>query len=154
MAKLPSRNPPFRVDHIGSLLRPRALTQAFRAFAAHEIDEAAFQAVQDAAIRDVVEMQEELGLEVVTDGEFRRGSYWGHFVDAIEGFTTRPAQFEFHDEDGRAQSFIAAQVSARLRRRRGISTEEYRFAAAQARHAVVKVTLPSPSTLQFWRGKE
>ncbi len=154
MPPLPARNPPFRVEHIGSLLRPRALTQAFRAFAAHEIDAAAFRAAQDLAIRDALRMQEEIGLEVVTDGEYRRGSYWGHFVEAIEGFTTKPALFDFRDEHGCTQSFIAAHVAGRLKLRRGISTEEYAFAAAIAQRAVVKITLPSPSTLQFWRGPE
>ena len=151
---LPARNPPVTVEHIGSLLRPRALTQAFRAFAAGEMDAAQFRAVQDAAIREAIQLQESLGLHVVTDGEFRRGSYWGHFIEAVDGFTTKPALFDFHDDHGETQSFIAAHVSGRLKRRRGISTEEYRFAASVARNATVKITLPSPSTLQFWRGRD
>jgi methionine synthase II (cobalamin-independent) len=154
MPPLPARNPPVRVEHIGSLLRPPALTQAFRAFAAGEIDRVRFRAVQDAAIREAIHLQESLGLAVVTDGEFRRGSYWGHFIEAVDGFTTRPALFDFHDDHGGTQSFIAAHVSGRLKRRRGISTEEYEFAASEARTALVKITLPSPSTLQFWRGRD
>jgi 5-methyltetrahydropteroyltriglutamate--homocysteine methyltransferase len=142
------------VEPVGSLLRPRALTRAFRAFAAGEIDAAQFHATQDTAIREAIERQESLGLQVVTDGEFRRGSYWGHVVEAVDGFTTKPALFDFHDDHGARQSFIAAHVSGRLKRQRGISTEEYRFAASAARRAIVKITLPSPSTLQFWRGRE
>ena len=68
--------PPFRADHIGSLLRPKALREAFRAHAAKTLDDAAFRAAQDAAIRDVLKLQEECGLQVATDGEFRRISYW------------------------------------------------------------------------------
>src|SRR5690242_19339873 len=154
MLPLPARNPPFTVEHIGSLLRPRALTQAFRAFAAGEIEAAQFRAAQDTAIREAIHLQESLGLQVVTDGEFRRGSYWGHVIEAVDGFTTKPALFDFHDDHGVTQSFIAAHVSGRLQRRRGISTEEYRFAASVARRAIVKITLPSPSTLQFWRGRD
>jgi len=154
MPPLPTRNPPFIVEHIGSLLRPRALTQAFRAFAAGEIDAAQFRAAQDEAIRDAIAMQEAHGLKVVTDGEFRRGSYWGHFIEAVDGFTTKPALFEFHDEQGATQRFIAAHVIGRLKRRAGISTEEYKFAAGVAQQAIVKITLPSPSTLQFWRGRD
>src|SRR5262249_13962152 len=66
--------PPFRADHIGSLLRPAALRRAFKQHAAREISEADYARVQDQCIRDVVRMQEEIGLKVVTDGEFRRAS--------------------------------------------------------------------------------
>ena len=66
--------PPFRADHVGSLLRPRALTQGFRQLAAGEITPADYRALQDAAIRDAVALQRAVGLRVATDGEFRRGS--------------------------------------------------------------------------------
>ena len=68
--------PPFRADHVGSLLRPAGLRQAFRDHAAKRIDDKEFANIQDAYIREVVKMQEDIGLEVVTDGEFRRASYW------------------------------------------------------------------------------
>jgi 5-methyltetrahydropteroyltriglutamate--homocysteine methyltransferase len=71
----PNGRPPFRADHIGSLLRPQQLRQAFRAHAAKEMTDADFRAAQDAAIRYAVKLQEECGLQVVTDGEFRRISY-------------------------------------------------------------------------------
>ncbi len=73
--------PPFRADHIGSLLRPPALRQAFRAHNAGKLDDSALAAAQDEAIRNVIRLQEEAGLSVVTDGEFRRGSYWSRFVE-------------------------------------------------------------------------
>ena len=93
--------PPFRADHIGSLLRPAKLRQAFRAFNAGDLDAESFTAAQDEAIRGVIELQQETGLAVVTDGEFRRGSYWGGFVEAIEGLDVGEARFTFRDEDGR-----------------------------------------------------
>lgn len=68
--------PPFRADHIGSLLRPRKLRDAFRRHAAKDISDAGFRAAQDDAIRDAVRLQEDCGMEVITDGEFRRVSYW------------------------------------------------------------------------------
>ncbi|HVL58990.1 MAG TPA: hypothetical protein VM491_21020, partial [Burkholderiaceae bacterium] len=67
--------PPFRADHVGSLLRPAPLKQAFRDFAAGKLAPEQFHRLQDDAIRDVVRLQEQAGLGVVTDGEFRRGSY-------------------------------------------------------------------------------
>ena len=64
--------PLFRADHVGSLLRPAELRQAYRALSQGKLSAEDFQAVQDQAIRDVVAMQEEIGLQSITDGEFRR----------------------------------------------------------------------------------
>ena len=74
MSLRPHGRPPFRADHVGSLLRPPALRQAFRRRAGNEIGADEFARIQDDCVRDGVRMQEATGLEVVTDGEFRRGS--------------------------------------------------------------------------------
>ena len=145
------RNPPFRAEHIGSLLRPQALKDAFKAHSAGEIGDAAFEAAKQAAIRDVVAMQEGLGLRMVTDGEFRRKSYWGHWVDAIDGFGVAPSLFTFHDETGEEQAFIAADCIGPLNKAAAISTEEFAFLKTAVRAAEPKITMPSPSTLHFWR---
>jgi len=92
--------PPFRADHVGSLLRPQILRQAFRQHASQEIGDAEFKKLHDKCIRDVVTLQESVGLEVVTDGEFRRGSYWGRFVERTEGFSIKPASFKFRNDAG------------------------------------------------------
>jgi 5-methyltetrahydropteroyltriglutamate--homocysteine methyltransferase len=144
--------PPVRADHIGSLLRPLRLRQAFRRHAAGEITEGTFKAIQDECIREVIALQEQAGLAVATDGEFRRGSYWGRFVDLTEGLTVGDALFSFRDEHGHEQSFTAPHVVGKLRRRQAISIEEFSFVQAHAR-ALPKVTLPSPSTMHFWRGR-
>ncbi|MCB0000705.1 MAG: hypothetical protein KDE56_33300, partial [Anaerolineales bacterium] len=78
-----TQKPPFRADHVGSLLRPAALRHAFKQFDRGEIDAAQFRAVQDDSIRAVVRLQEEVGLQSITDGEFRRVSYWAHFVEKV-----------------------------------------------------------------------
>src|SRR5262245_58383738 len=74
--------PPFRAEHIGSLIRPPELLGARQQFAAGRLDRAGLRAVEDAAITRVVGLQEELGLEVVTDGEFRRGTYSESFTSS------------------------------------------------------------------------
>src|SRR2546426_12071086 len=74
------RPPPFRAEHIGSLLRPPELLRARREHAAGELDRDGLHAIEDQAIRDVVKLQEEVGLAVVTDGEFRRGTYSDSFT--------------------------------------------------------------------------
>src|SRR5262245_61038009 len=93
----PTGRPPFRADHVGSLLRPAALRQAFRRHNAKEIDDGEYRRVQDQCIRDVVRMQEEVGLQVVTDGEFRRPSYWATVLDCVEGLALRTSALPFTD---------------------------------------------------------
>jgi 5-methyltetrahydropteroyltriglutamate--homocysteine methyltransferase len=151
----PRANPPFHADHVGSLLRPRTLTLAFRRVAAGEIGREEFHAMQDAAIRGMVELQAEVGMPVATDGEFRRASYWSHFVEAVAGLTVKEALFSFHDQHGHEQSFTAPHVSGKVRRARPISTTEFAFLAplARSRGLMPKVTLPSPPTMHFWRGR-
>jgi 5-methyltetrahydropteroyltriglutamate--homocysteine methyltransferase len=143
--------PPFRADHIGSLLRPKDLTQAFRDHHGGKLGDEAFKAAQDKAIREVVALQERLGFKVVTDGEFRRGSYWGHWIPAIEGLDVAEARFKFRDERGNEQGFVCPSCSGTLRKVGPISTEEFKF-LKQVAKAEPKITMPSPSTFHFWRG--
>ncbi len=146
-------NPPFRADIIGSLLRPPALRQAFRAFHAGELDQKRFVAEQDAAIRGAIKLQEDVGLKVVTDGEFRRGSYWSRFVERIEGLGVDKARFRFHDEHGEELAFTAPFVTAKLARPTPIALDEFTFLRDNAT-ALAKVTLPAPSSMHFWRGSD
>ena len=108
--------PPFRADHIGSLLRPQALRQAFRAHAAKQMTDVDFRSAQDAAIRDVIKLQEECGLQVVTDGEFRRISYWEKFVRLTQGLVVKDAAFKFHDEHGHESEFTAPYAASKVSR--------------------------------------
>jgi 5-methyltetrahydropteroyltriglutamate--homocysteine methyltransferase len=142
--------PPFRADHVGSLLRPPALRQAFRQHGAGEIDDAAYRAVQERCIREAVAMQEAVGLAVVTDGEFRRGSYWGRFVERIQGFEIRPASFKFRDDAGHEVAFTAPYAVGPIRRAQPLALDEFAFLRAATR-ASAKITLPAPSTMHFYR---
>jgi 5-methyltetrahydropteroyltriglutamate--homocysteine methyltransferase len=142
--------PPFRADHVGSLLRPSALRQAFRAHGSGEIGEAEFATAQDECIRDAVRRQEAIGLKVVTDGEFRRGSYWSRFVERVEGFSVKAADFKFRDDQGHEVEFTAPYTHARLKRTQPLALDEFRF-LQQAASATPKITLPSPSTMHFFR---
>ena len=145
--------PPVRADHIGSLLRPAKLRQAFRDVRDGTIDAARFAAIQDAAIRDVVRLQEEVGLDVVNDGEFRRGSYWARFVERTDGLVVKESVFRFRDDEGHELDFTAPHVAAKVRRGRPIAVDEVAFTRALTQK-IVKVTLPSPSTMHFWRGSQ
>jgi 5-methyltetrahydropteroyltriglutamate--homocysteine methyltransferase len=144
-------SPPFRADHVGSLLRPPELREAHRAWSDNRLSDAELEAIQDRAIHDAVALQEEAGLESITDGEFRRASYWSRFVDKVEGMTAEPARFAFRDESGREQEFLAPHAAGKLARRGPISGAELDF-LARATRRTAKITLPSPPTMHFWRG--
>jgi 5-methyltetrahydropteroyltriglutamate--homocysteine methyltransferase len=142
--------PPFRADHIGSLLRPRALRDAFRQHAAGNMNDSAFRAAQDSAIRDVLRLQEGCGLQVVTDGEFRRSSYWEKFVRLTRGLVVKDAAFKFHDEHGHERDFTAPYVTAKVRRTEPITLDEFEF-VKKCTSLTGKVTMPAPSTMHFYR---
>jgi 5-methyltetrahydropteroyltriglutamate--homocysteine methyltransferase len=136
--------PPARADHIGSLLRPQKLREAFRKHSLGQIPDAELRAVQDEAIGDVVRLQQDCGLEVITDGEFRRISYWEKFVRLTSGLEVRDAVFSFHDAEGHESKFTAPYVSARVSRRQPITLDEFAFSNQ-------KITMPAPSTMHFYR---
>jgi 5-methyltetrahydropteroyltriglutamate--homocysteine methyltransferase len=141
---------PARADHIGSLLRPKKLREAFRKHAAGELAEGDFTAAQDEAIRDVVHLQEDCGLQVVTDGEFRRISYWEKFVRLTAGLEVRNAVFKFHDQAGHESDFTAPYVHSKVSRRAPITVDEFRF-VKQHSGRMGKITMPAPSTMHFYR---
>src|SRR4249919_2789851 len=106
MGRLPGMSnretPPFRADHVGSLLRPPALLQAREDFANQKIDAEALKAVEDDAIRDAVKLQEDVGLKSATDGEFRRATWHMDFIYQLGGVSKTPGQLKvkFHNADG------------------------------------------------------
>ena len=99
---MPLTQPPFRADHVGSLLRPPELIRARAEHKAGRLDAAGLREAEDAAIRDVVRVQEELGLQGVTDGEFRRSSWHMDFLYQIGGVrkVQQNITVHFHSEKG------------------------------------------------------
>ena len=139
--------PPFRAEHIGSLLRPPALLAARQAAEEGRLSADALRVDEDAHIRDAVRLQEDVGLEVVTDGEYRRGIYFGHFGAAVSGFTEMDAEMSFRGAGGEPLRYRAAVVTGRLVRHRGIATDEFRFVRSLTRRTP-KVTLQSSSGIK------
>lgn len=144
-----------RADHVGSLLRPKRLIE--RRYAADRAyDPAALRVLEDECIRAVVALQEEAGLEIVTDGEYRRSSWRSGFSGHIDGLVDRTAQAEVNKR-GLVDmgSFImdaAPSTQGKLRRVSGIATEEFRFLRSVTSR-VAKVTLPAPSFIHFFGGE-
>src|SRR5919112_4107141 len=103
-------SPPYRADHVGSLLRPPDLLRARDDHATGRIDDEALRAIEDEAIRDVVRMQQEVGLQTATDGEFRRASWHMDFIYQLDGVSTAPGNLkvEFRNEQGTVEFTPAA----------------------------------------------
>ena len=152
MAETSKLKLPHRAEHIGSLLRPRELRDAFKAHAAGQMSDAAYREVEDRNIREAIRMQEEAGLETITDGEFRRGSWAFGLVKAVEGFGEARSMFEFHDGAGNNYPFDTCYAVAKIRRTRPIAVGEFEFVCRHTQH-VPKVTMPAPSFMHFFRGR-
>ena len=148
-----SGGPPFRAEHIGSLLRPPELLAKRRQFEAGEATAGELKAVEDRCIEAAVRLQERVGLDVVTDGEYRRLIYFGHFPAAVSGFTDMEAELEFTDERGRRMKYTTPVVTGKLRRLRGIATDEFAYVRSLT-DRTPKVTLPSPCSQHFFRWRE
>jgi len=145
--------PPFRADHVGSLLRPRELIEARHKMRDRTIDEEELGVLEDRAIRDVVKFQEDIGLQAVTDGEFRRGAFFSHFVKNVAGMTVKATPFTFSNDAGDTAPAYAPFTAGRLKRTRGISTEEFKFVKSLTSRTV-KVTMPAPPYVNFLGGRE
>jgi 5-methyltetrahydropteroyltriglutamate--homocysteine methyltransferase len=134
---------PIRSDTVGSLLRPAALVQAREALAAGRLGAAEFKRVEDRAVDEAVQLQEAAGLDVVTDGELRRYAFFGHLIDALEGFDKFGGwAIPFHDETGGQLVFKRPVVVDRLRWRRSMCGEEFTYLRARTTRPA-KVTLIS-----------
>ena len=151
------QTPPFRADHVGSLLRPRELLAARAAHGRGQIDDAALRAVEDDCIRGAVRMQEEAGLQGITDGEFRRTFWHLDFLRRISGVEVTEGNFvaRFRKDDGTEVGFKppTMTVNAPLGRVRDIQAEDFRFLASVVGRTP-KVCIPSPSMLHFRGGRK
>ena len=107
--------PPFRADHVGSLLRPPALLQAREDFAEGRIDADELREIEDEAIRDVVQLQEDAGLQSATDGEFRRASWHMDFIYQLGGISKSPGQPEREVPQRRRRHRVHARGDAHRR---------------------------------------
>ena len=152
----PRTTPPFRADHVGSLLRPPALHRAREDAAAGRIDADALRAVEDDAIREAVLLQRGVGLQAVTDGEFRRATWHLDFIYALDGISTADdkVKISFHNERGDIEFMAAAlHVDGRVGVSETIFGDAFSFLHECADGAVPKLTIPSPSMVHYRGGR-
>lgn len=153
------KKPPFRADHVGSLLRPPELLRAREEAQENEISAADLRAVEDRCIRDVVRLQEDIGLEGITDGEYRRTLWHVDFLKKFEGVTVKEGiavEAGRHFQGGEKnlqRSPTRFEVTGRLKRVGGVETENFKFLAS-ATTRTPKLTIPSPSVLHFRGGRK
>src|SRR5215470_6842894 len=148
------RKPPFRADHVGSLLRPPELLAARERRARGEISASELRQAEDRSIRDVVRLQEDLGLHAVTDGEHRRTYFHIDFLEKLDGIAVHGGlAMHFHSAAGEIDfAPPRLEVTGKLRRTRPIQLDDFRYLQSVAR-ASPKVCIPSPTMVHFRGGR-
>jgi 5-methyltetrahydropteroyltriglutamate--homocysteine methyltransferase len=147
--------PPFRADHVGSLLRPVKLRAARDAKARGELSAADLSRAEDEAIREAVKLQEDIGLRAVTDGEFRRTQWHLDFLTQFANVKLVPSklQMRFHTHEGDIEvTPPTLNVAGKLARPHGIFVDHFKFVKSVAR-ATPKQTIPSPTIMHFRGGR-
>ncbi len=148
-------SPPFRADHVGSLLRPRQLLDARDDFAVGRISEADLRSVEDQEIPKAIQMQEEVGLQSATDGEFRRTTWHMDFIYQLGGISKAPGNLavKFVNPSGTIEWTPAAlHVGSRIGLDGTIFGEDFTFLKSHVTTAVPKLTIPSPNMVHYRGG--
>ena len=146
--------PPFRADHVGSFLRPKRLLEARGRFARGEIPAEALREVEDGAVREIVNFQQDLGLRGITDGEFRRTYFHVDFLTQLDGVVEKGGlPVKFHKIGGEIDyAPPVMQVTERVRRSHPIQRRDFEFLKSVTSQTP-KVTIPSPTMLHFRGGR-
>ena len=150
------RSPPFRADHVGSLLRPAALLEARRQQAEGAIGAPDLRRVEDDAVRSVVAMQRDVGLQSATDGELRRSSWHMDFIYQLRGVTKSTEALAIHfrnDAGGLEFTPAALRVEGRVGLDHTIFGDDFAFLQSVAEDATCKLTIPSPSMVHYRGGR-
>jgi 5-methyltetrahydropteroyltriglutamate--homocysteine methyltransferase len=150
-------NPPFRADHVGSLLRPHALHAARAGHADGRISDAELKIIEDKAIRDVVAMQRDVGLRSATDGEFRRTSWHMDFIYRLGGVSPSDdtIKVQFRNADGTMEfSTAALHVDGPIRLPETIFGDHFSYLKSIVDPGITpKLTIPSPSMVHYRGGR-
>src|SRR5437588_7392433 len=133
----------YRSEVVGSLLRPTYLVEARKQFESGQRSAADFKALEDQAVNEAIALQETAGIDVITDGEMRRYAFYGHLIDALEGFDKYGGwAIPFRDETGEELVLKRPVVVERLKWRRSMCSEEWVYLRSRKTHAG-KVTMLS-----------
>ena len=148
--------PFFRADHVGSLLRPKKLLEARASWKGGKLTFEALQNIENEAIREVVKLQENVGLKAITDGEFRRENWWVDFISQIEGIVISEPDVssEFKTDGGKGSGYIPKVVKtvSKITHNRSILDRDFETLLKHTKETP-KVTIPSPTRIHFHGGR-
>lgn len=145
----------FRSDVVGSLLRPAYLKTARESHDARQITDAEFKRVEDRAVDEAVELQQRSGIEVITDGEMRRYAFFGHLIDAVEGFDKYGGwAIPFRNEKGEELVLPRPVVVSKLRRKRPLCAEEFTYLRARTSHPAKTTMISAQQAAAYYDSKK
>jgi 5-methyltetrahydropteroyltriglutamate--homocysteine methyltransferase len=149
----PRSLPPFRADHVGSLLRPRELAEARGARKAGALSADALRATEDRCIEAAIRRQEELGFRAATDGEYRRAFWHYDFVSGLDGVELYEPEQKIQFKGGLPLP-LSLRVVDRIGWSKPVMVDDFRFVAGHVKTAIPKMTIPSPSVVHFRGGRQ
>lgn len=145
----------YRSDVVGSLLRPSYLKEARERFEKGQIGHPEFKAIEDRAVDEAVELQKSAGLEVLTDGEMRRYAFYGHLIDAVEGFDKFGGwAIPFRNKKGEEVVQPRPVVVSKLRRKRPLCAEEFTYLRARTNHPAKTTMISAQQAAAYYDNKK
>lgn len=140
-----------RADVVGSMLRSPTLLNAREEFKQHTISDAEFKEIEDNAVNDCIAIQEQAGMDVITDGEVRRNVFASQLVQATEGFEPVSGNWvDWFDMNGKIQrDSVTVALVKKIKRKRHLSAEEFSYIRGKTKK-LIKVTLPSPTMYAYY----
>jgi len=135
----------YRADHVGSLLRPPELLKARADVAEGKVDTAYLRYEEDRAILEAISLQRQIGLDVITDGEYRRGAWMTDMADSVDGFVRQSATMRWKGPGGGDEPSASHVVGGKLRPRKRLTGDQAAFLKQHAGDKPFKMTIPSPS---------
>ena len=147
--------PVYRSDVVGSLLRPTYLKVARDRHDAKQISDLEFKSLEDRAVDEAVELQKSAGLEILTDGEMRRYAFFGHLIDAVEGFDKLGGwAIPFRNEKGEEMVLPRPVVVSKLRRKRPLCAEEFTYLRARTKHPSKTTMVSAQQAAAYYDNKK
>ncbi|HXM62787.1 MAG TPA: cobalamin-independent methionine synthase II family protein [Terriglobales bacterium] len=145
----------YRSDVVGSLLRPAYLKDARDRHEAGQLSETEFKRIEDRAVDEAIALQERTGIEVITDGEVRRYAFYGHLIDAVEGFDKFGGwAIPFRNEKGEELVLPRPVVVSKLRRKRPMCAEEFTYVRARTHHPAKTTMISAQQAAAYYDSKK
>ena len=145
----------YRSDTVGSLLRPAYLKEARDVYASGKMTDVAFKEIEDRAVNECIDLQMRAGMDMITDGEVRRYAFFGHLIDAVEGFDKYGGwAIPFKDGKGGEMVLPRPVVVGKLRRKRPLCAEEFTYLRARTRHPAKTTIISAQQAAAYFDNKK